>query len=72
MTVSLDADTLAIAPGPVDVRELVRGKTLAVSRTGAEVRFSDTLGAGETFVYRVEGTRSAPVRGRTRRVATRP
>jgi Carbohydrate binding domain len=72
VTVSLDADTLAIALGSVDVRELVRGKTLANSRTDAEVRFSDTIGAGETFVYRVEGPRSAPLRGRTRRVSIRP
>jgi hypothetical protein len=68
---SLDAATLAIDEGAVTVTEQLRGKTLSASRSGGAILFSDTIPAGETFLYRVTAPRSAPDRGRTRSVGTR-
>jgi hypothetical protein len=70
--VRLDAPTLGIGSGSVEIQELLRGKAVAASREGADVVFSDTLGAGETFVYRITAPRPAPRRrGETRNVGPR-
>ena len=56
--------------GPI--LELVRNKNLSASRVGPDVRFSDTLAAGETFVYQVTAPRPAPPsRGPVHSVAPR-
>jgi hypothetical protein len=68
---SLDAAVLEIDEGTVAVSELLRGKALTTSRAGAQISFSDTIPAGETFLYRIAAPRSAPDRGRTRSVGTR-
>jgi hypothetical protein len=69
---ALDNATLGIHEGSVDVRELVRGKAISAARSGAEVRFADTLAPGETVVYRITAPRaSGPDRPPTRRIAPR-
>jgi hypothetical protein len=68
---SLDAAVLAIDEGTVAISELLRGKTLTTARSGGQISFSDTIPAGETFLYRIAAPRSAPDRGRTRSVGTR-
>ena len=68
---SLDAATLAIDEGAVTVTEQLRGKTLSAKRSDGAIAFSDTIPAGETFLYRVTAPRSAPDRGRTRSIGTR-
>jgi hypothetical protein len=68
---SLDAAVLAIGEGTVAVSELLRGKTLTASRSSGQISFSDTIPAGETFLYRIAAPRAEPDRGRTRSVGTR-
>jgi hypothetical protein len=70
--ITLDAATIGIQSGTVQILELVRNKNLPASRVGPDVRFSDTLAAGETFVYQVTAPRPAPPsRGPVRSVAPR-
>lgn len=70
--ITLDAGTIGIQSGTVQILELVRNKNLPASRVGPDVRFSDTLAAGETFVYQLTAPRPAPPsRGPVRSVAPR-
>lgn len=70
--VRLDAPTLAVGSGSVAIQELLRNKAVGASREGTDVLFSDTLGPGETFVYRITAPRPTPPRrGPTRHVAPR-
>jgi len=67
----LDLATLSIEEGTAQIRELVRDRTMSVSRTGDALAFTDTLLPGETFLYRVDAPRSVPERRPTHRVRTR-
>ncbi|MGE5277053.1 MAG: hypothetical protein ACM3SU_08670 [Acidobacteriota bacterium] len=62
--VSLDGPTLGIGSGSVQIQELLRDMAVPPSREGADVVFSDTLEAGETFVYRITAPRPQPPRRR--------
>lgn len=69
---TLQSEALGITGPPVQVKELLRGRTLPVSRADADHRFADTLAPGETFVYEIRASRAGPPeRGPSRRVEPR-
>jgi hypothetical protein len=69
--ITLDASTLAIGDGPIDVHELVRDRAVPVTRVTGGALFTDTIAPGETLLYRVQATLQDPERGTTRQVGSR-
>ena len=69
---SLDAPTLGIGDGAVQVQELVHNVPRPAARAGSKVNVSDTLGPGETALYRITAPRSlTPLRRNARSLPPR-
>ncbi|HEY7113311.1 MAG TPA: hypothetical protein VIA45_10305 [Thermoanaerobaculia bacterium] len=68
---TLDAGVLGYGSGAVDVHELVRNQALKATRSGPDLLLSDSLGAGETRLYRVTAPRTAPPRRTGSRLVAR-